>query len=134
MEGSQDLYFRLDVPFATDVRLSANFDRLQGVDVLVLYRAVPSPANFDLVLSNQLNQSPEALLAGAAGTYYIQVHGRPENAGLTTAFDLSAAAVAFEVRSISVEPRQQRGTGHDDHCGCRVYAGDRLQSGGERRH
>ena len=102
VEGSQDLYFRLEVPFATDVRLSANFDRLQGVDVLVLYRAVPSPANFDLVLSNQLNQSSEALLAGAAGTYYIQVHGRPENAGLTTAFDLSAAGVAFEVRSISV--------------------------------
>ena len=102
-EGAQDLYFRLDVPLATDVRLSANFDRLQGVDVFVLYGALPSQANFDLVLSNQSDLSPEGFLAGTAGTYYIQVHGRPENAGLTTAFDLSATPVAFDVRSISVD-------------------------------
>ena len=104
--GPQDRYFRVEVPAATDVLLTAQFNQLQGVDILVLYREVPSPANFDLIMSNQSDLSPEILLPSTVGTYFIQVHGRPENAGRMTTFALSATTVAFdafEVRSVSVD-------------------------------
>ena len=98
--GQQNRFFRVDVPAATDVLLAAHFNLLQGVQVFVRYGDLPSPANFDqVVFNNQLND--EILLTGAAGPYYILVHGTTQDA--VRGFDLTATARTgvFEVRSIS---------------------------------
>jgi RHS repeat-associated protein/uncharacterized repeat protein (TIGR01451 family) len=99
--GPQDRYFRVDVPAATDVFLTARFNLLQGVQVFVRYADVPNRSDFDQVASNLLQLNHEILLTGAAGPYFILLHGTTVDA--VRAFDLTATARTnvFEVRSVS---------------------------------
>jgi RHS repeat-associated protein len=96
----QDLYFRLDVPPASDVALAANFSVSSQAEMYVSYGVVPSPFNFDQRVTNLSDLRPSLALSGPAGSYFILLHGR-EAAGSGARFDLADQLAGFEVTSLS---------------------------------
>jgi RHS repeat-associated protein len=97
---NQDVYFRVDVPPATDVRLTANFTGTPRPELYVRYGDVPDPAHYDQVSANLNDLHPQVLLTGRAGTYYILLHGR-EGAGGGQPFTITAEGLNFRVTGIS---------------------------------
>ncbi len=101
IDGREDNYFRLELPPGIDARLTADFDALEGVDVQVMYREVPDDGFFDYRLTNATDLRQEVLLSGRAGSYFIKVSGRPENAGKLVAYTLSAEPVEFDIQGVA---------------------------------
>jgi RHS repeat-associated protein len=99
--SGQDRYYRLDVPQATQVRLSADFSLDHQAELYVRYGDLPSRSTYDHTVSNLSDLHPNLVLNGRAGTYYILVHGR-EGAVQALPFQLTARTVTgLEVRTVS---------------------------------
>jgi len=98
--NGQDLYFRLDVPAATDVRLIAEFAAAAEAELYVRFGAAPTRGEYDFTLADVADLRQQLLLTGTAGPYYILLHGR-EGAGSGAAFSLTAQPLTFAVNGVS---------------------------------
>src|SRR5262249_48135916 len=107
--NGQDLYFRLTVPPAQDVMLSAEFAVATGAEVYVRYGALPDRTTFDHMVTDLSALHPPLSITNAqGGDYYLLLHGREGAAG-GTAFTLHADAAVFGIDTISPRFGSNRG-------------------------
>jgi RHS repeat-associated protein len=91
--NGQDLYYRVNVPPGSDVKLTADFTAALEAEFLVRFDTVPTRSTYDQSASLS-DQHPQIVLpTGQGGPYYILLHGR-EGAGSGQTFTLQAAATA----------------------------------------
>ncbi len=82
IDSGQDLYYRIDLPTGSAVRITANFAATPGGEVFASYRQVPSRTVADASATDPTLMTQQLLLSGAqAGTEYVLVHGREGSLG-----------------------------------------------------
>jgi RHS repeat-associated protein len=97
----QDLYFRVNVPPGSDVKLTADFAAGLEAEAFVRFAGMPTISTYDQA-SDVSDQHPQIVLsASQGGQHYVLLHGR-DGAGSGQPFTLQAALAAFEVDAIDV--------------------------------
>jgi RHS repeat-associated protein len=98
--NGQDVYYRVNVPPGSSVKLRADFAAALEAEFLVSFANEPTRSSYDQSSANISDLHPQIVLPGGqGGPYYILLHGR-EGAGAGQTFTLQAALAGLKVDSI----------------------------------